>query len=193
MANQRWTADRNIQFIIEYQRNECLWDPKDPRYKNRDAREAILESTNLNHDDSPDSVEEQVEILRSEQSSLTSSPLTVCNAVCVCNAAQEKIVPILHNSQDVKRSKGKNPENWIKNVRKNKRNIGETYTTNKGKIIQSKKCGTDDYLMAMCQDGTIPKNYHYFYKNLPAESVTGMNKSQQDGDYLELLAAGIAG
>ncbi|KAL4702216.1 hypothetical protein ACJJTC_004622 [Scirpophaga incertulas] len=170
----------------------------------------------------------------------------------ILSSAQEKIVPILHNSQNVKRSKRKKPENWIKNVRKNKRNIGETYTTNKGKIIQSKKCGTDDCsidrqrdlivsnvlsseddyweefnkvklkervtrsernsdlaklyskqilikpvkhtdLMAMCQDGTIPKNYHYFYKNLPAESVTGMNKSQQDGDYLELLVAGIAG
>ncbi|KAM3961432.1 uncharacterized protein ACR2FA_004546 [Aphomia sociella] len=40
MANQRWTADKNIQFINEYQRNECLWDPKHPQYKNRDAREA---------------------------------------------------------------------------------------------------------------------------------------------------------
>ncbi|KAL4720215.1 hypothetical protein ACJJTC_000059 [Scirpophaga incertulas] len=49
-----------------------------------------------------------------------------------------------------------------------------------------------DLMQAMCQDGTIPKNYHYFYKNLPAESVTGINKSQQDGDHLELLAAGIA-
>ncbi|KAL4706389.1 hypothetical protein ACJJTC_004159 [Scirpophaga incertulas] len=62
----------------------------------------------------------------------------------ILSSAQEKILPILHNSQDVKRSKRKKPENWIKNVRKNKRNIGETYTTNKGKIIQSKKCGTDD-------------------------------------------------
>ncbi|CAH1954629.1 unnamed protein product [Acanthoscelides obtectus] len=40
MANQRWTADKNIQFINEYQRNECLWDPKHPDYKNRDARDA---------------------------------------------------------------------------------------------------------------------------------------------------------
>ncbi|KAL4703630.1 hypothetical protein ACJJTC_007657 [Scirpophaga incertulas] len=40
MANQRWTPDKNIKFINEYQRNECLWDPKHPQYKNRDAREA---------------------------------------------------------------------------------------------------------------------------------------------------------
>lgn len=40
MANQRWSLDKNIKFINEYQRNECLWDPKHPLYKNREAREA---------------------------------------------------------------------------------------------------------------------------------------------------------
>lgn len=40
MNNQRWPADKNIQFITEYQRHECLWDPKHPQYKNRPVRES---------------------------------------------------------------------------------------------------------------------------------------------------------
>lgn len=40
MANQRWSTDKNIQLINEYQRQECLWDPKHLQYKNRDARDA---------------------------------------------------------------------------------------------------------------------------------------------------------
>lgn len=44
MANVRWTADKNIKFINEYQRQDCLWDPKHPQYKNRNAREAAYKS-----------------------------------------------------------------------------------------------------------------------------------------------------
>ncbi|CAB3249210.1 unnamed protein product [Arctia plantaginis] len=40
MANQRWSTNKNIQFINEYQRQECLWDPKHLQYKNWDARDA---------------------------------------------------------------------------------------------------------------------------------------------------------
>ncbi|XP_037874533.2 uncharacterized protein LOC119628408 isoform X2 [Bombyx mori] len=40
MANQRWSTEKNIQFINEYHRQECLWDPKHLQYKNRDARDA---------------------------------------------------------------------------------------------------------------------------------------------------------
>lgn len=52
MANQRWSVDKNVKFINEYQRNECLWDPKHPQFKNRDAREAaykvIMETMEMN-------------------------------------------------------------------------------------------------------------------------------------------------
>lgn len=45
------TPDKNIKFFNEYQRNECLWDPKHPLYKNREAREAaykvIMETTEM--------------------------------------------------------------------------------------------------------------------------------------------------
>ncbi|CAF4882880.1 unnamed protein product [Pieris macdunnoughi] len=44
MANQRWSADKNIQFINEYQRKECLWDPNHPQYKLRDVRDAAYKS-----------------------------------------------------------------------------------------------------------------------------------------------------
>ncbi|CAG5059867.1 unnamed protein product [Parnassius apollo] len=39
-AKKEILRDKNIQFINAYQLNECLWDPKHPQYKNRDAREA---------------------------------------------------------------------------------------------------------------------------------------------------------
>lgn len=45
-------------------------------------------------------------------------------------------------------------------------------------------------LMALCQDGTIPKNHHYYYKNLPVQSVLGslsQTKPRQDDDELELF------
>ncbi|CAF4837798.1 unnamed protein product [Pieris macdunnoughi] len=44
MANQRWSADKNIQFINEYQREECLWDPNHPQYKLRDARDVAYKT-----------------------------------------------------------------------------------------------------------------------------------------------------
>ncbi|XP_045529961.1 uncharacterized protein LOC123717799 [Pieris brassicae] len=44
MTNQRWSADKNIQFINEYQREECLWDPNHPQYKLRDARDAAYKT-----------------------------------------------------------------------------------------------------------------------------------------------------
>ncbi|KAL0821609.1 hypothetical protein ABMA28_005059 [Loxostege sticticalis] len=44
MGNHRWGADQNIQFINEYQRHECLWDPKHPQYKNKLAREAAYKT-----------------------------------------------------------------------------------------------------------------------------------------------------
>ncbi|KAJ0174387.1 hypothetical protein K1T71_010533 [Dendrolimus kikuchii] len=46
-------------------------------------------------------------------------------------------------------------------------------------------------LMALCQDGTTPKNHHYYYKNLPVQSVLGslsQTKPRQDDDELELSA-----
>ncbi|XP_053625557.1 uncharacterized protein LOC128683690 [Plodia interpunctella] len=53
MSSPRWTADKNIKFINEYQRKECLWDPKHPQYKNRYAREAaykkIMEVMQMEH------------------------------------------------------------------------------------------------------------------------------------------------
>lgn len=44
MGNHRWGADQNIQFINEYQRHECLWDPKHPQYKNKHVREAAYKT-----------------------------------------------------------------------------------------------------------------------------------------------------
>ncbi|CAK1594254.1 unnamed protein product [Parnassius mnemosyne] len=65
MANQRWSVDKNIKFINEYQRNECLWDPKHPQYKNRNAREAaykvIMETMEM---DTVKEVVSKIRILR---------------------------------------------------------------------------------------------------------------------------------
>lgn len=36
----KWDTEETVTFIEEYHRHDCLWDPKNPLYKNRDAREA---------------------------------------------------------------------------------------------------------------------------------------------------------
>lgn len=44
MANYRWPADKNVQFITEYKRHECLWDPNHFQYKNRGVRTAAYQN-----------------------------------------------------------------------------------------------------------------------------------------------------
>lgn len=46
-------------------------------------------------------------------------------------------------------------------------------------------------LLVLCQDGTIPRNHHYFYENLPVQSVSESSpqtRPRQDNDELELSA-----
>lgn len=46
--------------------------------------------------------------------------------------------------EEVKRHKRKAPETWKKNMRKQKKNSGETYTSTQGKSIPAKKCSTEN-------------------------------------------------
>lgn len=38
MADGRWDSATNIKFIEAYKQQVCLWDPKNPEYKNREQR-----------------------------------------------------------------------------------------------------------------------------------------------------------
>ncbi|CAF4948439.1 unnamed protein product [Pieris macdunnoughi] len=131
-------------------------------------------------DDSDDSVADpnyqpnDEEIQCSPMSPITSSSLVqIEQPVSITNPQEIEESPTLESNLDrqkVKRCKRKIPENWKKNIRKTKKNCGETYISRQGKNLPAKKCGNEN---CKCQrachtkiDNSTRKNIHLSFWGL---------------------------
>ncbi|CAG4969833.1 unnamed protein product [Parnassius apollo] len=91
-----------------------------------------------------------------------------------------------------KKSKKANPDTWKRNIAKNKRQSGKSYTNRKGNIVSARNCiptncskcrykcnenftentliskAKKKDLMTLLKDGVIPKDYVDYYTNIPS-------------------------
>lgn len=84
------------------------------------------------------------------------------------------------NCQVVKRCKRKMPDNWKKNIRKKKRNSGETYTSTKGKNVPAKMCNNEN---CKCQRACHTKIDNYTRQNLHL-SFWGLGSIERQRDFI---------